>query len=235
MTPWTETGPGRYECECYPGYDAYAEIEECAGYAAPWGPCSRGRRAVVTVVERATGAVAAKRAVLPGGTLDDALAAAEAAADARASRTVADGCIVDADRGTLRVARGGEIVAECAYADLTAAAGGSRPGRCLTVEAVLEGDPPSPVGFAARAYGAGMPGPATFDAGPFGDPAEASAALREWAERHLADWPEDDGAYLERYGRLMEGDPLEFARTGIDELVRACRASAQAQAGRGRS
>ena len=202
MTAWSRAGSS-YVCECRPGYEAVVELSGACAYAAPWGTVERAEGAVLTVVEQATGLAVAKRLRIAGATspgdVDDV---ARRVSDARIGE--------EAAKAEDLATRGWHLDGPAGI--LSVAARGSRAG----------GD-----GYAASWLPDGALGSAAVESGPCPTPSEALARL---AERLVdqgmpAAGGEDDD--LARYERLYAGDMETYKSTNLDELIRACRASAR--------
>ena len=206
MTAWSRAGSS-YVCECRPGYEAVVELSGACAYAAPWGTVERAEGAVLTVVEQATGLAVAKRLRIAGATspgdVDDV---ARRVSDARIGEEAAKaedlatrGWHLDGPAGILSVAaRGSRAAAEH---PLSLGRLGGAPGG-------------APCFAVASAGGDGY----------------AASWLARLAERLVdqgmpAAGGEDDD--LARYERLYAGDMETYKSTNLDELIRACRASAR--------
>ena len=182
---------------------------------------------MLTVVEQATGLAVAKRLRIAGATspgdvddvarrVSDARIGEEAAkAEDRATR----GWHLDGPAGILSVAARGSRAAQAAERQRVLRCGARSP-RGHREDA--GGD-----GYAASWLPDGALGSAAVESGPCPTPSEALARL---AERLVdqgmpAAGGEDDD--LARYERLYAGDMETYKSTNLDELIRACRASAR--------
>ena len=228
MTAWSRAGSS-YVCECRPGYEAVVELSGACAYAAPWGTVERAEGAVLTVVEQATGLAVAKRLRIAGATspgdVDDV---ARRVSDARIGEEAAKaedlatrGWHLDGPAGILSVAaRGSRAAAEH---PLSLGRLGGAPGGAPCFAVASAGG----AGYAASWLPDGALGSAAGESGPCPTPSEALARL---AERLVdqgmpAAGGEDDD--LARYERLYAGDMETYKSTNLDELIRACRASAR--------
>lgn len=228
MTMWTRAGSS-YVCECRPGYEAVVELSEARAYSTPWGRVERPAEAVLTVVETASGRPVAKRLRVPGATLPaDASGAASKVVDARITeleRREEDlaerGWHYDSCAGVLEVdARGSRGVAEypLAYGSVGNVADGMP---CITVSRADGGYSADwhPDGPDAPAAAEGQARPSLLDA--IGGIAELIVGQGLAGGR---DHEDDD---LARYEKLYAGDMETYEHTNLDELIRACRASAR--------
>ncbi len=228
MTAWLRAGSS-YVRECRPGYEAVVELSGACAYAVPWGTAEQAEGAVLTVMERATGLAVAKRLRLAGATspgdVDDL---AESIADTRIGKEAAKaeelatrGWHLDEAAGILSVAaRGSRAATECPLS--LARLGDAPEGEpCFAIAPAGGG------GYAASWLPDGTLGPSAVESEPCPTPSEALARLAgQLVEQGmLSGGGEDDD--LARYERLYAGDMETYERTNLDDLIRACRASAR--------
>ncbi|MFQ7670693.1 MAG: hypothetical protein ACLRKT_14150 [Eggerthella lenta] len=230
MTAWARAGSS-YVCECRPGYEAAVDLSGGCSYATPWGTMERGAEAVLTVVERATGIAVAKRLRVAGATSPgDVEQVARRIADARIREASAKeedlagkGWHLDRRSGTLTVApRGSRAAVE-------------RPVALGRLGGAPNGAPCFALAAADGGYSASwMPaeGEGAVESGAWPTPSEALARLASrLVEEGMPASGDAEGDDLARYERLYAGDVETYKRTNLDELIRACRASARHGAG----